>query len=77
MDQSAFQAVMPLFTIPGRPAAGGFGLEFLQTLGFGGNLFAAFAGGGGTGVATGDYVAVMNVGGTTLRQKIRVERGTP
>ena len=35
LDQSAFQAVMPLFTIPGRAAGGGFGLEFLQTLGFG------------------------------------------
>ena len=77
LDQSAFQSVMPLFTIPGRTAGGGFGLEFLQTLGFGGNLFAAFAGGGGTGVATGDYVAVMTVGGKTLRQKIRVERGAP
>ncbi len=77
LDQSAFQSVMPLFTIPGRAAGGGFGLEFLQTLGFGGNLFAAFAGGGGTGVATGDYVAVVTVGGKTLRQRIRVERGTP
>ena len=57
---------MPLFTIPGRPAGGGFGLEFLQTLGFGGNLFVVFAGGGGAGVATGDYVAVMTVGGKTL-----------
>jgi photosystem II stability/assembly factor-like uncharacterized protein len=73
-DQSAFQTVMPLFTIPGRAPTGGFGLDFLQTLGFGGNLFAAFAGGGGSGVATGDYVAVITVGGKTLRQRIRVER---
>jgi hypothetical protein len=68
---------MPLFTIPGRSAGGGFGLEFLQTLGFGNAGFAAFAGGGGAGVATGDYVAVMTIGGKTLRQRIRVERGSP
>ena len=49
-------------------------MEFLQKLGFGTSLFAAFAG-GAPGVASGDYVAVMNVGGKTLRQKIRVERG--
>jgi hypothetical protein len=77
LDQSAFQTVMPLFTIPGRAAGGGFGLEFLQTLGFGNAGFAAFAGGGGAGVTTGDYLAVMTVGGKTLRQRIRVERGTP
>jgi methyl coenzyme M reductase beta subunit len=46
----------------------------MQTLGFANATFAAF-GGGGPGVATGDYVAVMTVGGKTLRQKIRVERG--
>jgi len=75
LDPSAFQTVTPLFQIPGRaPSAGGFGLEFLQTLGFGNSAFAAF-GGGGPGVATGDYVAVMTVGGKTLRQKVRVERG--
>jgi photosystem II stability/assembly factor-like uncharacterized protein len=75
LDPSMFQTIMPLFQIPGRaPAAGGFGLEFLQTLGFGNAAFAAF-GGGGSGVATGDYVAVMSVGGKTLRQKVRVEHG--
>jgi hypothetical protein len=75
LDPSMFQTIMPLFQIPGRaPSAGGFGLEFLQTLGFGNAAFAAF-GGGGSGVATGDYVAVMSVGGKTLRQKVRVERG--
>ena len=39
-------------------SGGGFGMEFLQKLGFGTSLFAAFAG-GGSGVASGDYVAVM------------------
>ncbi|MGE5102801.1 MAG: WD40/YVTN/BNR-like repeat-containing protein, partial [Deltaproteobacteria bacterium] len=74
MDPSAFQQLAPLFQIPGRPSGGGFGFEFLQTLGFPNAGFAAF-GGGGPGVATGDYVAVMTVGGKTLRQKVRVERG--
>jgi len=74
IDPSAFQQFAPLFQIPGRPSTGGFGLEFMQTLGFGNVGFAAF-GGGGPGVATGDYVAVMTVGGKTLRQKLRVERG--
>jgi hypothetical protein len=74
MDPSAFQQLAPLFQIPGRPSSGGFGFEFMQTLGFGNAGFAAF-GGGGAGVATGDYVAVMTVGGKTLRQKVRVERG--
>jgi hypothetical protein len=74
MDPSAFQQFAPLFQIPGRPSGGGFGFEFMQTLGFGNAGFAAF-GGGGAGVATGDYVAVMTVGGKTLRQKLRVERG--
>jgi hypothetical protein len=74
MDPSAFQQLAPLFQIPGRPSTGGFGFEFMQTLGFANATFAAF-GGGGPGVATGDYVAVMTVGGKTLRQKIRVERG--
>jgi photosystem II stability/assembly factor-like uncharacterized protein len=76
LDPSAFQTLMPLFAIPGRASGGGFGLEFMQTLGFGNAAFAAFAG-GGAGVATGDYVAVMTVGGKTLRQKVRVERPNP
>jgi hypothetical protein len=75
-DPSMFQPMVALFAIPGRPSGGGFGLEFLQTLGFGNAGFAAF-GGGGAGVASGDYVVVLNVGGKTLRQKIRVERATP
>ena len=74
IDPSAFQTLAPLFQIPGRPSSGGFGFEFMQTLGFGNAGFAAF-GGGTAGVATGDYVAVMTVGGKTLRQKLRVERG--
>ena len=75
MDPSAFQRIMPLFDIPGRPSGGGgFGLGFLQTLGFGQAGFAAFAGGGGAGVAPGDYIVSMTVGGRTLRQKLRVER---
>jgi hypothetical protein len=77
-DPSMFQPVVALFAIPGRPASGGgFGLDFLQTLGFGNAALAAFGGGGGAGVSSGDYVAVVSVGGKTLRQKIRVERATP
>ena len=75
-DPSMFQQMVALFAIPGRASGGGFGLEFLQTLGFGNAGFAAF-GGGGAGVASGDYVVVLNVGGKTLRQKIRVERPMP
>jgi hypothetical protein len=76
LDPSAFQTLIPLFTIPGRASSGGgFGLDFMQTLGFGNAALAAFGGGGAAGVATGDYVAVMTVGGKTLRQKVRVERG--
>ena len=74
MDPNAFQQLGPLFQIPGRPSAGGFGFEFMQRLGFSNAGFSAF-GGGGAGVETGDYVAVMTVGGKTLRQKVRVERG--
>ena len=73
-DPSAFQPIVALFSIPGRPASGGFGLDFLQTLGFGNAALAAFGGGGGAGVSSGDYVVVLSVGGKTLRQKIRVER---
>jgi len=74
-DPSMFQPIVALFAIPGRPASGGgFGLDFLQTLGFGNAAFAAFGGGGGAGVSSGDYVVVLSVGGKTLRQKIRVER---
>jgi hypothetical protein len=72
-DPSVMQQWAPLFNIPGRPPAGGFGLNFLQTLGFG-DPTAAFFGGAGSSVAAGDYVAVMTVNGKTLRQKIRVEK---
>ena len=48
----------------------------MQTLGFG-DPTAAFFGGAGGSVAAGDYVAVMTVGGKTLRQKIRVEKSNP
>jgi hypothetical protein len=71
-----FQPIVALFAIPGRASSGGFGLDFLQTLGFGNAAFAAF-GGGGAGVSSGDYVVVLTVGGKTYRQKIRVERPTP
>src|SRR6185436_10724202 len=72
-DPSMFQPVVALFAIPGRPSSGGgFGLDFLQTLGFGNAALAAFGGGGGAGVSSGDYVVVLSVGGKTLRQKIRV-----
>jgi hypothetical protein len=78
MDPSMFQPIVALFAIPGRASsAGGFGLDFLQTLGFGNAALAAFGGGGGAGVSSGDYVAVLSVGGKTFRQKIRVERATP
>jgi len=77
-DPSMFQPIVALFAIPGRASGGGgFGLDFLQTLGFGNAAFAAFGGGGGAGVSSGDYVVVLSVGGKTLRQKIRVERPTP
>jgi hypothetical protein len=76
LDPSAMQQWAPLFNIPGRPPAGGFGLNFMQTLGFG-DPTAAFFGGTGASVAAGDYIAVMTVGGKTLRQKIRVEKSNP
>jgi len=76
LDPSAMQQLAPLFNIPGRPPAGGFGLNFMQTLGFG-DPTAAFFGGTGSSVAAGDYVAVMTVNGKTLRQKIRVEKSSP
>src|SRR5262249_40236555 len=75
-DPSVMQQWAPLFNIPGRPPAGGFGLGFMQTLGFG-DPTAAFFGGAGGSVAAGDYVAVMTVNGKTLRQKIRVEKLNP
>ena len=78
LDPSMFQQVIPLFDIPGKPSSpGGFGMEFLQRLGFGNVLATAFGGGGGNAVAAGDYVVVLNVGGKTLRQKLRVERTAP
>ena len=76
-DPSALQAQIALFAIPGRPAPTGFaGLGFLQTLGFGQAGFGAF-GGGGAGVAPGDYLVSITAGGKTLKQKIRVERAMP
>ncbi|HSQ31952.1 MAG TPA: hypothetical protein VLN49_18970, partial [Gemmatimonadaceae bacterium] len=78
LDPSMFQQVIPLFDLPGKPSnPGGFGMEFLQRLGFGNALASAFGGGGGNAVAAGDYVIVLNVGGKTLRQKLRVERTAP
>jgi hypothetical protein len=79
IDPNAMQAQVALFAIPGRPApAGGFaGLSFLQTLGFSQAGFAGFGGGGSAGVAPGDYVVSISVGGKTLRQKLRVERAAP
>jgi hypothetical protein len=76
LDPAAMQQWAPLFNLPGRPPAGGFGLGFMQTLGFG-DPTAAFFGGTGGSVAAGDYVAVMTVNGKTLRQKIRVEKSNP
>jgi len=55
---------------------GGFaGLNFLSTIGF--NVaFGGFGGGGGGSVVPpGDYIVSMTVGGRTMRQKVRVERG--
>ena len=73
---NAMQQLMPLFNIPGRPAAGGFGLGFLQTLGFSGGGFGGFGAATST-VSSGDYVVVLNVGGKTYRQKLRVEKAAP
>ena len=75
-DPSVMQQWAPLFNVPGKPPAGGFGLGFMQTLGFG-DPTAAFFGGAAGGIAAGDYVAVMSVGGKTFRQKIRVEKANP
>ncbi len=75
-DPSVMQQWGSLFNVPGKPAAGGFGLGFMQTLGFG-DPTAAFFGGATGGVAAGDYVVVMTVNGKTLRQTIRVEKSSP
>ncbi|HET7373415.1 MAG TPA: hypothetical protein VFJ20_08505, partial [Gemmatimonadaceae bacterium] len=78
LDPSMFQQVIPLFDLPGKPSSqGGFGMEFLQRLGFGNAMATAFGGGGSNAVAAGDYMVVMTVGGKTLKQKLRVERATP
>jgi hypothetical protein len=70
-----FQQIIPLFDLPGKPSSGGgFGMEFLQRLGFGNAMASVFGGGGSATVAAGDYAVVMNVAGKTLRQKLRVER---
>jgi hypothetical protein len=75
LDPSMFQQIIPLFDLPGKPSSGGgFGMEFLQRLGFGNSMAALFGGGGGSGVASGDYVVVLSVGGKTYRQKLRVEK---
>lgn len=75
MDQSTFMTMIEAFRIPGRNQPGGFAaLNFLSTLGFS----TGFGGGGGGGASTvlpGDYVVVLTVGGRTMKQKIRVERG--
>jgi photosystem II stability/assembly factor-like uncharacterized protein len=76
MDPTVMQQWTPLFQVPGKPSTGGFGLGFLQTLGFGDPTAAVF-GGAGAGVAAGDYMAVMTVGGKTLKQKVRVEKSNP
>jgi len=73
-DPSAFQQITPLFDLPGKPSGGGFGMEFLQRLGFGNAMATAFAGGGGSSVSSGDYAVVLSVGGKTVKQKLRVER---
>jgi hypothetical protein len=78
LDPNAFQSQIALFAIPGKPApTGGFaGLNFLQTLGFSQAGFG-FGAGGGAGVAPGDYLVSISVGGKTLKQKLRVERAAP
>jgi hypothetical protein len=76
MDQSGFQRVGELFAIPGRGGGGGFAaLNFLQNLGFGSSTAALFGGGGPAQVPPGDYLVSITVGGRTLKQKLRVERG--
>ena len=75
LDPSMFQQVIPLFDLPGKPSSGGgFGMEFLQRLGFGNSMAALFGGGSGAGVASGDYAVVLTVGGKAYRQKLRVEK---
>lgn len=77
MDMNALQQMAQLFQIPGRPATAGGGLfgslSFLTNLGITPS-FGGFGGSGPTAVLPGDYLAVMTVGGTTFKQKIRVER---
>lgn len=71
---STFMSIIEAFRIPGRNQPGGFAaLNFLSTLGFS----TGFGGGGGPGtsVAPGDYAAVLTVGGRTMKQRVRVERG--
>jgi hypothetical protein len=73
-DQSTFITMIEAFRIPGRNQPGGFAaLNFLSTLGFS----TPFGGGGGgpPAVLPGDYVVHLTVGGRTMKQKIRVERG--
>ena len=78
LDPSMFQQIIPLFDLPGKPSSGGgFGMEFLQRLGFGNAMATAFGGGGGNAVAAGDYMVVTTIGGKTLKQKLRVERAMP
>jgi hypothetical protein len=73
-DIPTFMSMIEAFRIPGRGGAGGFAaLNFLGTLGFSTNFGGA--GGSAGAVLSGDYVASLTVGGKTLRQVIRVERG--
>jgi hypothetical protein len=73
-----FQQVIPLFDLPGKPSSGGgFGMEFLQRLGFGNAMASAFSGASAATVSAGDYVVVLTAGGKTYRQTLRVEKAMP
>jgi hypothetical protein len=74
MDQQSFMTIIEAFRIPGRNLPGGFAaLGFLSTLGFNTSFFGG--GAGGSVVPPGDYLATLTVGGRTMKQRIRVERG--
>ncbi|MGQ0647350.1 MAG: hypothetical protein ACT4P7_07240, partial [Gemmatimonadaceae bacterium] len=81
-DQALAQQLVALFDIPGRPTGGGGGFgapTFLTRLGIaGGGGFGGggFGGGGGNTVGEGEYLVTVTVGGKTMKQVLRVGRGT-
>lgn len=74
VEQALLTQIIAAFDIPGRPSTGGFGgSNFLSRLGVAGGG-GGFGGGGPPLVDEGDYLVSMTVGGTTLRQVLRVEK---